>query len=83
MSTPYVFKNSSRDTWESFFQRCSASQAVAGRSLRDYLKHGKSLRYWLEFVFQAFVGYTGNMILATGAPDNPASLPHSHPKHNL
>jgi hypothetical protein len=38
----------------------------------------------LELIlFQAFVGYTGNMVLVTGVPDDPGSLPHSHPKHKL
>lgn len=87
MGTPYVFKDSTRltseDMWEAFFQRHMASQVGAGHSLREYLKSGKSLGYWLEFIFQAFVSYTGNMILVTGVPDNPASLPHYSPKHNL
>lgn len=83
MSTPYVFRDSNRQTWEDFFARYQASEFGAGHSLREYLKCGKSLGYWLEFVFQAFEGYTGNMILVTGVPDNPASLPHSHPKHKL
>ncbi len=83
LSTPYVFTDSSRSTWEDFFQRHLASEAGAGPSLRDYLKQGKSFGYWLEFVYQAFAGYTGNMILVTGVPDDPGSLPHSDPRHQL
>jgi hypothetical protein len=83
MSTPYVFRDSSRQSWVDFFKRYLQSEFAAAHSLREYLKYGKSLGYWLEFVFQAFEDYTGNMILATGVPDNPASLPHSHPKHKL
>jgi len=81
--TPYVFRDGDRRKWEQFFERQQRSLVVGGHSLRDYLKSGKSLRYWLEFVFQAFAGYTGNMILATGVPDDPASLPHSNPMHKL
>jgi hypothetical protein len=83
MSTPYVFRDSDRRTWEVFFQRHLGSQTVVEHSLQDYLKYGKSLGYWLEFVVQAFLGYNGNMILVKGVPDDPASLPHSHPKHKL
>jgi hypothetical protein len=83
MGTPYVFRDGDRHTWESFFQRYLSSEFGAGHSLRDYLKYGKSLGYWLEFVFQGFAGYTGNMILVTGVPDDAASLPHSSPKHKL
>ncbi len=83
ISTPYLFREGNRRKWEDFFQRHLASAADAGNALRDYLKYGKSLGYWLEFVVQAFLGYNGNMILVTGVPDHPASLPHSHPKHKL
>jgi hypothetical protein len=83
VSTPHVFRDGGRRKWEAFFQRYLGSQYGAGHLLRDYLKYGKSLGYWLEFLFQAYAGHTGNMILVTGVPDNPASLPHSHPKHKL
>ncbi|HEV2394762.1 MAG TPA: hypothetical protein VG146_20615 [Verrucomicrobiae bacterium] len=83
LNTPYVFRNSSRHVWEKFFERQSVSTAGDHRSLRNYLKFGDWLGYWLEFIFQAFVGYTGNMILITGVPDDPASLPHRHPQRKL
>lgn len=83
LGTPYVFREGGRRTWENFFQRYLASESGAGHSLRDYLKYGKSLGYWLEFVFQAYAGHTGNMILVTGVPDDPASLLHSDAKHRL
>jgi hypothetical protein len=83
LSTPYVFRDCDRQRWEDFFARYAASEFGSSHSLREYLKFGKSLGYWLEFVFQAFEGYTGNMIQVRGVPDNPASLPHSHPKHKL
>ena len=51
MGTPYVFRDGDRHTWESFFQRYLSSEFGAGHSLRDYLKYGKSLGCWLEFVF--------------------------------
>jgi hypothetical protein len=83
LSTPYVFRDSSRRTWEDFFRRRLSLESAAGDPLRDYLKNGKWLGYWLEFVHQAFAGYTGNMILVTGVPDDPASLPHADPRRPL
>ena len=83
ISTPYVFGEGSRRAWEDFFQRRRASKGGIGQGLQDYLKYGERLGYWLEFVFQAFVGYTGNMIQVTGIPDDSASLPHSDAKHRL
>ncbi|MGO8675403.1 MAG: hypothetical protein ACLQVX_05995 [Limisphaerales bacterium] len=83
LSTPYVFNDISRRTWEDFFQRYLASEGAGGNSLQNYLKNGKWLGYWLEFVHQAFSGYTGNMIQVTGVPDDPASLPHADPRRRL
>ena len=82
MGTPYVFKDGRRK-WQEFFRRHQTSKVPAGVSLRDYLKYGKFLGYWLEFVFQSYAGHTGNMILATGVPDDPSSLPHGDPRHKL
>src|ERR1019366_3957059 len=67
VSTPYVFRDGDRRKWEAFFQRYLGSKYGAGHPLRDYLKYGKSLGYWLEFLFQAYAGHTGNMIKLTGA----------------
>jgi hypothetical protein len=50
MSTPNVLANSSRRTWEDFFQRHLASAGAGGNSLQHHLKNGKWLGYWLEFV---------------------------------
>lgn len=83
VSTPYVFRDGDRRKWEAFFQRYLGSRYGAGHPLRDYLKYGKSLGYWLEFLFQAYAGHTGNMIKLTGVPDDAASMPHSDPRHKL
>jgi hypothetical protein len=83
MNTPYVFTDSSRLIWENFFQRYLAAEGASGNSLQHYLKNGKRLGYWLEFVHQAFMGYTGNMIQVTGVPDDPASLPHFDSRRGL
>jgi len=83
MNTPYVFTNSFRLIWEEFFQRHQGSEAAPDRSLQDYLKNGKWLGYWLEFISQAYADHTGNMIRITGVPDDPASLPHADPKRQL
>src|SRR4051812_3629676 len=62
-----------RQTWEDFFRRHGGPDTGNDQVLRDYLKFGKRLGYWLEFVFQAYAGHTGNMILVTGVPDDPGS----------
>ena len=78
-----MFNGADRRVWEEFFSRYRTANIANPHALRDYLKHGKWLGYWLEFLFQSFAGYTGNMILAQGVPDDPASLPHADPKRRL
>jgi len=83
MSTPYVCTDSFRLIWEEFLQHPLGSEAAPGGSLQDHLKEGKWLGYWLEFIYQAYADYTGNMIRITGLPDDPASLPNADPKRPL
>jgi hypothetical protein len=52
MSTPYVFRGSSRQLWEDYFKRYQQLEFGAAHSMREYLKHGKSLSYWLESIFR-------------------------------
>lgn len=77
LNTPYVFRREGRDTWEGFFRRCQSFASDPSRELRDYLKHGKSLAYWLEYIFQTYWDHTGNAIFLAGLPDIAASRPHS------
>jgi len=83
VTTPYVFTDGDHSKWEAFFQRYASSKYGASHPLPDYLKYGKSLGYWLEFLFQAYTGCTGNMIKVMGVPDQASSLPHSDPRHQL
>ncbi len=84
LGTPYVFRPGSRAPWEEYFQRQRATATTgAEQSLREHLKYGKFPGYWMEFVFQAYSGYDGSMVLVTGVPDDPSSLPHADPKHKL
>ncbi len=77
MNTPYVFVEGGRRPWEDFFERCPRSRTGSNAGLRDYLKFGQFLGYWLEFVVQAYVNHTGNAIFVMGFPDRPDSMPHS------
>lgn len=77
LNTPYVFREGGRRPWEEFFKRAISSADGPKSGLRDFLKQGKFLGYWLEFVFQAYFNHTGNAIFVAGVPDRPHSLPHS------
>lgn len=77
LNTPYVFREGGRRPWEDFFERYLGAVGGPNPTLHDYLKSGKSLGYWLEFVFQAYFNHTGNAIFVAGVPDQPGSMPHS------
>jgi len=75
LNTPYVFKNENRKSIEAFFRRQSSEHPSF--DVQDYLKHGTFPNYWLEYIFQAYAGHTGNAIFIEGLPDDAASRPHS------
>lgn len=76
LNTPYVFEDDNRQAWEAYFHR--ALENEPSLKVSQYLKHGKSFTYWLEFVFQSYAGHSGNAVFLTGFPDDPASRPHSN-----
>jgi hypothetical protein len=74
--TPYVFRKTGRKDWEEFFARRAVSKADPAKDVTDYLKRGDSFTYWLEFVFQTYIGHTREVIFAEGLPDIKDSRPH-------
>ncbi len=82
VSTPYVFAEGGR-AWEGFIARCLGPANGSDNRLQEYLKHGKFLGYWLEFIHQAYANYTWNAIFLAGFPDQPESRPHSDERRKL
>ena len=77
LNTPYVFRKGGRRPWEEFFERVMKLADGSNSVPQNYLKYGKFLGYWLEFVFQAYCSHNDNAIFVAGFPDKPDSLPHS------
>jgi len=75
-STPYVFRKTGRKEWEEFFARKTAGKGHPLEGLAKYLKQGDSFGYWLEFVFQTYLGHSREVIFAEGLPDIKESRPH-------
>lgn len=46
-------------------------------SYEDFLKHGPSRYYWLEYVFQAYSSHNSKAIALLGYPNAPESTPYS------
>lgn len=75
-TSPYVFRKTGRNYWEEFFSRRNARKGEGRDGIVNYLKRGDSFGYWLEFVFQTYVGHTREVIFAEGLPDIKESRPH-------
>jgi hypothetical protein len=79
MNTPYVLLGTTKKDWIEFFERNQIKNIHVGYESRLYkfLKHGKSQKFWIEFVFEAYLNYMQDRIFLVGIPDRPETLPHS------
>ena len=73
--TPIIFRKTTRVDWENFFLRRQAGKSEALNGISNFIKHGNSFGYWLEFVFQTYIGHTREVIFAEGLPDMKDSRP--------
>jgi hypothetical protein len=92
-TTPYVIINAlarrrtgninelmySEKGWLDFIERNLSKIKVkeTERAYYLFMKYGPSKHYWLEYVFLAYTNHQENMIMLTGTPDKPETLPHS------
>ena len=90
-TTPYLLVAPGREAWIDFLDRTMAkmrvpsshrAQTPAGpanehAALEALLKYGLDHSYWNEFVLQAYLNHRYDVILLTGLPDVPESLPHA------
>ena len=68
-----------REGWERYAERTLGPKPTPDRvtAWAAHMKHGPSLRYWPEYIFQAYVNHTAEVILLTGLPDITSSRPHA------
>ncbi len=64
--------------WQEFIDRniTSGKENDLQDAYYAFMKYGSSMHYWLEYVFVAYVNHSSDMILLTGFPDRPKTLPH-------
>lgn len=58
-------------------QRSSAQNWDPEAAIRLHLKRGRSERYWLDYVLDAYAGERNGIVYLAGVPDRPETLPHS------
>lgn len=82
LTTPYVLMLPEKSFWSAFVKRTLERTELPFRNLsyESLMKHGVTSYYWLEYVFLAYVNHRSDMIIITGEPDYPQTLPHS-PKY--
>lgn len=86
-TTPYVIckwasgkvEPADSTVWQAFLDRTIPKTGIkdACEAYERLMKFGLSWDYWNEYVFQAYLNHTPNMILLTGFPDDALSRPHS------
>ena len=85
--TPYIITEirnnslvfASEEKWEAFFERSREKTKIEDkkRSYEFLMKYGLNRHYWNEYIIDAYTSNTNDMILLTGFPDIPLSMPHS------
>jgi len=74
-TTPYVDEETPLKDWLVFFARTTPVQdSVAYQRL---MKYGPTRSYWNDYVFEAYVNHSADVIYLTGLPDIAESRPHS------
>lgn len=67
------------DDWQQFLDRTLPT--VGGSDPRhayhQLMKYGLNLRYWNEYIFEAYANYEESAVFLFGLPDIELSRPHS------
>jgi len=77
ITTPYILFEASKTDWVAYLNRTLLEAADQRKGLHDLLKHGPTLRYWPEFVFEAYHHHQTEAIFLKGLPDVQGSRPHA------
>ena len=85
--TPYIITEmqnnslvfASEEKWEAFFERSREKTKIEDKkqSYEFLMKYGLNRHYWNEYIIEAYTSHRNDMILLTGFPDIPLSMPHS------
>lgn len=78
--SPYVFPEpDGAAQWRSYLARRLEGVAASQRSqaYRKLMKQGPDPRFgWFDYILDAYAGTSRNVVVLTGVPDRPESLPH-------
>lgn len=57
-------------------QKRAAASVAPDHEVVRLLRHGRSERYWLDFIMDAYAGERNGIVYLAGVPDEPETLPH-------
>ena len=79
ITTPYVIIDPGEHDWQRFFERTLPKTGIddTWQAYRHLMKYGLDLRYWSEYIFEAYVNYEASHVYLRGLPDVAGSRPHS------
>jgi hypothetical protein len=78
-TTPYVMRGYGEPEWQAFLARTLPKVKAPDERAAYFalMKWGLSLRYWPEYIFEAYCGHEREAVYLTGLPDVAESRPHS------
>ncbi len=78
ITTPYVIINPGEREWREFLERTLWKTGINDprQAYGQLMKYGLGLRYWSEYIFEAYVNYETSLIYLCGLPDVAGSRPH-------
>lgn len=79
LTSPYVLIGPDLTAWTAYLDRVAAKAPGTSRAsaLEQHFKWGDTIRYWPEFVFEAYSNHSAAAIFLHGLPDRPETRPHS------
>jgi len=77
--TPYKILHPDESAWLAYLARTypKTGKKTDQEAHESLMKYGLDSRYWLEYIFEAYVNHTPNIIYLQGLPDIDESRPHS------
>ncbi|MCM8613603.1 MAG: hypothetical protein NFW17_16270 [Candidatus Accumulibacter sp.] len=78
ITTPYVIIDPGERDWQRFLERTLPKTGIDDprRAYCHLMKYGLDLRYWSEYILEAYVNYETSLVYLRGLPDVAGSRPH-------
>jgi hypothetical protein len=81
LTTPYILTDANKADWTAFLKKSVLGATDEKKALHRFLKYGKKLNDWNEYIFLAYHHHQFKAIFLAGLPDVKGSLPHAELSH--